>query len=125
MKEYDVFCQFDLSKHRCSMKTFNYLEVIIYPDGRIAYAVPSHQEKLKAICIEATSREEFEERLKSPEAWADYIQWLCNYSGCVSVWVNFCIKPKDITPAQLQTLKVLSETSYEVAPDLKLYRGEF
>lgn len=41
---YDVYSEFDIEKHA---KTFiNYLEVIITPDGKAHYAVPSHLQYL-------------------------------------------------------------------------------
>ena len=122
--DYNCMCKFDLEKHRASMKTFNYLEIVILPDGTVEYAVPSHQRKLENICKVMTSEQDFTKRLQDPEAFADYMQWLCNYSGCVCVWDSFCIKPKDITQAQLDTIKVLSQTYYTHGYNLKLYQGE-
>jgi hypothetical protein len=121
-EDYDLSSPFDARLH--AMKFIDYLEVIILPDGTIEYAVPSHQEKLKAICIAATSEEEFNERKKSPEAYVDSMQWLCNYSGCISVWNTLCVKPDVCTPEQLASLKMLSETNHATIPNFKLYRGE-
>jgi hypothetical protein len=114
--------KFDIQTH--AENFINYLEVIIRRDGIIEYAVPSHQEKLKAICISETNKEEFISRLNEPEAWADYLQWLCDYSGCISVWNTFCVKPYGCTSAQLESLKRLGETFYTKMPHLKLYQGE-
>lgn len=45
--KYGVHSDFDIQKHK---ETFiDYLEVIIDVNGRIMYAVPSHQEKLIAM----------------------------------------------------------------------------
>ena len=42
--EYNVYSDFDIEKHK---KTYiHYLEVVIDENGKIMYAVPSHQEKL-------------------------------------------------------------------------------
>ena len=38
---YNVHSEFDLKKHK--EKFINYLEVVIEPNGKIHYAVPSHQ----------------------------------------------------------------------------------
>lgn len=44
---YDIYCAFDLEKHK---QTYvQYLEVVILEDGTVEYAVPSHQEKLIAL----------------------------------------------------------------------------
>lgn len=40
---------FDIETHKKTFK--NYLEVIILENGRIVYAVPSHQEKLIATLL--------------------------------------------------------------------------
>lgn len=113
---------FDLQTH--ANHFINYLEVIILNDGTIEYAIPSHQRKLEEICIGQTSGKEFNERLEDPNAFGDYMQWLCNYSGCICVWDRFCIKPKSCTTAQLESLKRLGETFYTKMPHLKLYQGE-
>lgn len=44
MEEYNLYCKFDIQKHKETYK--NYLEVIIDEEGSIHYAVPSHQEFL-------------------------------------------------------------------------------
>lgn len=115
--------KFDLQTHADNF--IDYLEVIIKPDGTIEYAVPSHNEKLIAICKELYGEQEYLKALESPEAYADFMQWLCDYSKCVSVWNTFCVKPKDTTLAQLESLKSLQETFYTHCPYLRLYRGGF
>ena len=123
MNEYEILQgKFDIKTH--ANVFINYLEVIIQPDGTIEYAVPSHQEKLKQVCIKKHGLEEFLKELESPEAYRDYIKWLCNYSGCVSVWNEFCIKPDNIIISQLNSLRLLKNTFYENAKYLRLYQGE-
>ena len=76
---------FDIDTHK---KTFiNYLEVIITPDGTIEYAVPSHQEKLIRIATDklSLSRKELYDMCPM-EYMFDVASWLCNITGCVSVW---------------------------------------
>lgn len=113
--------KFDINIHKENF--INYLEVIIRPDGTIEYAVPSHQQKLEKIAIEINGIEKFNQELESDEAYNDYLKWLCNFTGCVSVWNNFCVKPTNFTNEQKQSLKLLSENYYKKI-DLKLYQGE-
>ena len=114
--------KFDLNVHK--KEFYNYLEVIIKPNGQIEYAVPSHQEKLKKVCIEKHGLEKFLKEIESDEAYYDYLKWLCNYSGCVSVWNEFCVKPDNFTKEQRNALKLLSEAYYEKGYKLKLYQGD-
>lgn len=111
--------KFDLQTH--AENFICYLEVIIRRDGTIEYAVPSHQKKLEAIAREAYGIQ-FEMML--PDVSGDYLQWLVDTTGCISVWNKFCIKPPECTPAQLESLKRLGETFYTHGSHLKLYQGE-
>ena len=105
---YDLNSKFDIEQHKKHFK--NYLEVIIYSDGHVEYAVPSHQEKLISICREKLhkSRDEIND-MCPPEYYGDFIVWLCNISGCVSVWDNFIMKSdtEQLTNAQYNTLTAL------------------
>lgn len=81
---------FNIDTHK---KTFiNYLEVIINEEGTIMYAVPSHQEKLIGIACNKfeITREELYEKCPR-EYYADLMTWLCNITGCISVWNEFKI----------------------------------
>ena len=115
---YDVYSKFDIEQHK---KHFtNYLEVIILPDGTVEYAVPSHQEKLIAICQKQLRVSRDQLMYMCPEEYyADFMVWLCNVSHCVAVWNNFIYKSdsEPLTNAQYQTLDKLKKA--------KLYKGEF
>lgn len=107
---YDLHCPFDIEQHK---KTYiNYLEVVIFPDGHIEYAVPSHQEKLIDVCINKLGISRFVlERMCPPEYYMDFQVWLCNMSGCVSVWDRYIVK-SDTTPLtkeQEDTIKLLKK----------------
>lgn len=93
---YDLHSPFDIQKHK---ETYvNYLEVVIFPDGHIEYAVPSHQEKLIAICMKELGVSRYQlERMCPKEYYFDFQVWLCNISGCVSVWDRYIIQ-SDTTP---------------------------
>ena len=114
---YDIYSEFDIDKHK--QKYINYLEVVIHPDGKVEYAIPSHQEKLIDICCNKLniSREELSD-MCPPEYFFDFVTWLCNTSECISVWTNYIITPNDkpITDKQMQILKKMK--------DIGIYAGE-
>ena len=114
-----LYKPFDLKTH--AENFICYLEVIIRKDGTIEYAVPSHQKKLESIARAAYGIH-FEMMLATVQG--DYLQWLVDTTGCISVWNNFCVKPPECTPAQLESLKRLGETFYTHGSHLKLYQGE-
>lgn len=89
MSEYNLYCEFDLEKHK---ETYvMYLEVLIDPDGKVMYAVPSHQEKaIKIACQKlGVTREELN-RMCPREYYFDFMRWLCKISGVMAVWTHDC-----------------------------------
>ena len=109
-KMYDLHSPFDIQKHK---ETYiNYLEVVIFPDGHIEYAVPSHQEKLIAICMKELGVSRYElERMCPKEYYFDFQVWLCNMCGCVSVWDRYIVQ-SDTTPLtqeQKDTIELLQQ----------------
>lgn len=119
--------EFNIETHK---KHFvNYLEVIIYPDGRIEYAVPSHNIKLFMITYEKTFRKkltynsdtlkkqrDYEMANVGREWWMDMIQFYCNKTGCISVWNDRCIAPSSgLTTLQKKTMRALKRNG--------LYKG--
>ena len=104
---YDLYSEFDIAEHK--KHYFNYLEVIIHPDGSIHYAIPSHQIYLIYYLADqyGETREEFEKRCPR-EFWADYLRWLVMESKCVSVW-SIGYFGLDITDAQRKSLDLLVE----------------
>ena len=85
---YDIYCDFDIEKHKQTY--IDYLEVMILRDGKIVYAIPSHQEKAIAICCENLNVSRKELNAMCPrEYWADYLTWLLNQCGAVAVWNEF------------------------------------
>lgn len=103
---YDVYSEFDIEKHA---KTFvNYLEVIITPDGKVHYAVPSHQQYLiNMLCKKYYCTNEQLQKLIPQEYYFDVLTWLLNETKCVSVWNTFYRgKPNQ---AQQKTIDLLIE----------------
>lgn len=104
---------FDIEIHK---KTFiNYLEVVIKEDGSVVYAVPSHQEKLIALSCEKldVTRDELND-LCPPEYYFDFMNWLCQVSGCVSLWNTYMVGVAN--SKQVATIEKIIEEG--------LYRGE-
>lgn len=97
--------KFNLETHKSVF--VNYLEVVIRENGDIEYAVPSHQEKLIRIAIAklGVTRQRLYD-MCPPEYAFDVCKWLCEITGCVSVWTEFYIgKPNEIQEWALRTLK--------------------
>lgn len=105
MDKYDVYCDFDLEKHK---ETYvNYLEVMIDKDGKIMYAVPSHQEKAIAMACEAKGINRAElEKMCPKEYYFDFLTWLLMQSGAMAVW-NEYYQSYNVTRAQYASLRRL------------------
>lgn len=111
---YDLYSDFDVNQHK--QKYHNYLEVIVDPTGKICYAVPSHTEKLTKLAQDKFQRSKSQVWDMCPkEYWFNTIQWLCNITGCVSMWENCIVSPENITQAQVNSIKRLKMTG--------LYKG--
>lgn len=103
---YDVYCAFDLEKHK---QTFvRYLEVVILEDGTVEYAVPSHQEKLIALACKkhGVSRDGLN-AMCPREYYSDFLTWLCMQADAVAVWNNACCYGRSINRKQLATMRKL------------------
>lgn len=103
---YGLHSKFDVQSHK---QTFiNYLEVCIDERGEIHYAIPSHQEWLinRACNNINVSREQLED-LCPKEYYGDFLSWLLQITGCVSVWNSFYMGKSN--EAQLNTLLILKE----------------
>lgn len=112
--EYSVYSDFDMEQHK---KTFtNYLEVVIDENGKVMYAVPSHQEKLIKLACEKlkVTREELN-AMCPQEYYFDFVTWLCKVSGACAVR-NYHIEKYRLTERQVNALKALKDNG--------LYRGE-
>lgn len=66
----------------------NYCEAIIFPDGDISYACPSHQNAILNFLNMSV-----EEAMDIIPMCASPIHWLVDKSGCIAVWTNGYIKP--------------------------------
>ena len=107
MSKYDVYCDFALDKHQ---ETYvNYLEVMIDKDGKIMYAIPSHQEKAIAMACEAKGINRAEmERMCPKEYYFDFLTWLLMQSGAMAVWNTHyeCYNTSKAQYASLRRLKL-------------------
>lgn len=107
---YDLYSEFDIEQHKKHYT--NYLEAVIFPDGHIEYAVPSHQEKLIEICQRKLNVSRDELNAMCPqEYYFDFMVWLCNISGCVAIWSNFITTSDNtaLTDAQNKTILRLKQ----------------
>lgn len=97
---YDMHSNFNLELHLMYKDDFcrfdSGLECIILPDGVIKYAMPSHTAFLERyIC--KNDNISYEQLLdECPRSYyANYLQWLVNRSGCISVWNCAFMYPPD------------------------------
>lgn len=79
----------------------NYCEAIIYPNGDIEDANPSHIYKL----INVTKLPQKTINILMPDNAAP-LEWLLGFTGCVSIWYDL-FKYDSITDEQLNTIQEL------------------
>lgn len=89
MENYDLYSDFDMEMH--SKIFVHYLEAVIDSDGKVMYAVPSHQEKCIALACQklGVTREELN-RMCPREYYFDFLRWVCKMSGAMAVWEGHC-----------------------------------
>lgn len=80
----------------------NYCEAIIYPNGEIEDAIPSHTYKLMAITKK--SKEELDKLIPDRACPLD---WLLGYTGCIAIWHTFFKYDGFITNEQYDTIHEL------------------
>ena len=112
-KSYGVQSEFNIDSHKATFT--NYLEVIIDADGKVMYALPSHQEKLISMACKqlGITRDELN-ALCPRKYYVDFMRWLCLLTGAMSVWNHYC-EYGNPTTKQLGTLRKLKLAG--------LYRG--
>ena len=84
-----------------------YLEAILFPDGHLEHAVPSHQEKLISVLQTKYGMSRDEVKYLCPkEYYFAFLDWMLLETGCVSVWTKFYIgEPNDAQREALQKLQ--------------------
>lgn len=99
---------FDIELHK---KTFiDYLEVVISPEGKIEYAVPSHSEKLLQVYMKKNDLADRGVALNNLAKLCGlfgYIEALSKVTGYISVWNRDYIAGCKLTQKQLAKLREL------------------
>lgn len=105
-EKYGLYSEFDIKKHK---ETFvNYLEVLILPNGKVVYAVPSHQAKAEELAAKKLRKTVQQIRDKySSERYGDYLEWLLFFTGACAVWNNRVVPGWYLTEQQNNKLKLL------------------
>lgn len=80
----------------------NYCEALLFSNGEIEYAIPSHIESL--ISVTNLTRQQVAELMPIE---AGPVQWLVDYTNCVSLWYDFCYLPENITTEQNNVIQKL------------------
>lgn len=101
---YDINSEFDIQRHK---ETFvHYLEVLIDADGKVMYAVPSHQEKaIRLACLAKGMTRRQLEATCPPEMYFDFLEWVLSLSGAVAVWEMYTVGK--LNQRQINTLRKL------------------
>lgn len=104
---YTVYSDFNTEQHK---KTYtHYLEVIIDENGKIMYAVPSHQEKMIALSCKKLNVTREELNSMCPQEYCfDFMAWLCKISGTCAVWEKF-VRCDKMTKQQIMALQTLKD----------------
>lgn len=122
--EYSVYSEFDLEMHK---KTYvRYLEVVIDSDGKVHYAVPSHQEKaIRMACAKLGVNRDELMAMCPREYWYDLHTWLCKVAEIVLVWNDGCVYdcPNVKQIGTLRLLKLSGVYSGEI-PNISRTGGE-
>lgn len=106
---YDLNSKFDIQKHK---ETYlYYFEALIFPDGHVEYAVPSHQELLiRKVCEKYNiSREEMIEHIPFSA-----FKQLLDSLDVILCWYDCIRLPRSITKEQLNTLNELIDNEIMV-----------
>lgn len=104
---YDLNSKFDMHKHK---ETYHYyFEALIFSDGYVEYAVPSHQELLiKKGCEKYNISRE-----KLFECFSEF-EFLIDSLGVILCWYDSIKLPRTITKEQLNTLNELIDNEIMV-----------
>ena len=114
---YDLHSEFDMTLHKVTY--FNYLEVVIGRNGKIYYAVPSHQEKLiKVACDQLGITRDDLNKMCPMEYYCNFLEWLCMLTGYISVWDNYLVYDRDSKPTTEQ-IRAIQDLH-----DAGLYKGD-
>lgn len=99
---------FDVETHKQNF--INYCEVIIWPDGKIEYAVPSHNEALiKAYAKQhGLSRDEAVEEARLRFGFYA-IDSIMKETGIIEVWYDYLHNETPLTENQRSSLSMLLE----------------
>ena len=84
----------------------NYCEAIIFPNGDIEYATPSHIEALLKIINEP--RVDIQKKMPMD---ASPINWLVDYTNCVALWYDFALLPEQYNSNQEKSIYELIKSN--------------
>lgn len=119
---YTIHSEFNIDLH--AEHFINYLEIVISPEGKCYYAIPSHSQCLDNIFRKQCSENGRDYYKLIEDNIENYPNCLCDLTGYCMLWNEFMYKPsKGLTKAQEETIYKLMTKHYIKAPHLALYRG--
>lgn len=101
-----------------------YCEILIFPDGNISLARPSHTETVFSY-YEKKNHVTRDEISKEIPEYCSPLHYIIEKENLVSVWYQFIICSENITPKQEKTLKFL--VNHELISDkyVRTYSHEY
>lgn len=100
-----LYQPFSIERHLARFRN-TYLEAILFPDGHVEYAIPSHQEKLISILQKKLGVKRQAIYDMCPEAYYfALLDWLLKETECVSLWTQFFVG--DLNESQKKTVQAL------------------
>lgn len=103
-----LYKPFNLQNHKDNFSY--YCEVVIHPNGKIEYAVPSHERKLLKVYAKQNHLTEDQAFDKAVEWGADYIDRLMHETGCVFIWYGSLYNGTNLTKKQVKAINNLIKT---------------
>lgn len=107
----------DFKEFLKTYKHIRYFECIMYPDGTLEEARPSHTYKLCEIYDNTKTLQEIEELIPlsiSP------IEWLLNKTGCIALWYQSIMideRNQQLTDIQKKNIEILMERNIIILPN--------
>lgn len=119
---YTIHSDFDIDLH--AEHFIDYLEIVISPEGKCYYAIPSHVQFLEKVLKQQCCQNAQDYQQLIDKHLYNWPSCLCNLTGYCMLWNDFICKPlKGLTKAQEETIYKLMTKHYTKITSMSLYRG--
>ena len=107
----------DFEEFLSTYDKIDYFECIMYPDGTLEEATPSHTYKMCEIYDDTKSIKEIEMQIPTSDS---PIEWLLCETNCVALWYNSIMiddRKQSLTDIQKRNIKELMKRGYIILPE--------